>query len=183
VDADMRKPRLHHVFSVPGKKGLSHLLAHDRELGLDDLVTPTGIENLFLLPCGVIPSNPVEVLDSARFGELVAEIRSKFDVAIFDSPPGFALVDPIVIGKRVDGLLMVIRSFVTPKAPTQQFAARLQEANVRLLGVVLNNADVPRRSYYYYYGSSYYSGYRYYAKYYEQEGDTTERKKRRAAAA
>ncbi|MBT3192690.1 MAG: polysaccharide biosynthesis tyrosine autokinase [Verrucomicrobia bacterium] len=168
VDADMRKPRLHRVFKAKGKLGLSSLLsANGHELS--DVIQKTPVENLDFIPCGPIPRNPAELLEDQRFKDCLLQFRENYDFVVFDSPPGFSLVDSLIIGKFTDGLLLVVRSFVTPKAAAQQFGTRLAEANVRLLGVAMNNVDIPRGGHYY--GGYYYGGKKY-AKYYREEDVT-----------
>ncbi|MFC1453439.1 polysaccharide biosynthesis tyrosine autokinase, partial [Verrucomicrobiota bacterium] len=168
IDSDMRKPRLHNVFSVMPEKGLANLLASEEDLRLEDVVLQTTLENLSFLPCGPVPHNPVEMLDSKRFGDILAEIESKFEFTVFDSPPGITMADPLIMGKRTGGVLLVVRSFVTPKHAVRDFTTHMREADVRLLGVVLNNVDTPKGGYYGYY----YENYRYYRPYgrYEEPG-------------
>ncbi len=166
VDADMRKPRLHRVFGTPSDNGVASLLTADQPADfdlsaeLDAVVSKTNVANLDMLPCGPIPDNPAELLESDRFAAFLAAARKRYDFVVIDSPPGFSLVDPLVIAKQVDGLVLVVRSFVTPKAAAQQFTTRLSEADARLLGVVLNNVDTPKAvGYYGYYGHGKYTEY------------------------
>ena len=174
VDTDMRKPRLHHVFRGPDTRGLSSLLASaPGTLMPSEVIVPTAVENLFFLPTGPIPPNPVEMLDSARFHQLIGELQKQYDLLIFDSPPALNLVDSVVIGKRVDGLVLVVRSFVTNKFAAQQVAKQVAATKVKLLGVVLNNVDMPAGTYYY---SSYY--YNRYGSYYAEEGGAADKKRR-----
>ena len=163
VDADMRKPRLHRVFNSTATEGLSNLLS-DTTCKLEDVAHKTQIENLDFLPCGPIPRNPAELLEADAFRTRLDAMHERYDFIIFDSPPGFSLVDSLIIGKYTDGLILVSRSFTTPKAAVQQFAMRLAEADVRLLGVALNNVDLPHGGRYY----GYYGGKRY-EKYYREE--------------
>jgi capsular exopolysaccharide synthesis family protein len=165
VDADMRKPRLHSIFGMKTGTGLSRLLG-DPATTVEMVAQKTDIPNLDFIPCGPIPRNPAELLDSARFEKTIATLRETYDFIVFDSPPGFSLVDSLVIAKHTDGLILIIKSFQTPKAAAEQFATRLYEANVRLLGVVLNTMDAPRSGYY---GGYYQAGGRRYAKYYREE--------------
>jgi len=170
VDADMRKPRLHKVFGISTKKGLSSLLSADNEEKIDAYAYQTNVENLYFMPCGVIPANPVEMLDSKRFDQLIKEMESVFDAVIIDSPPSLALVDALIVAKRAAGIVLVVRSFVTPKYAGRQVVEQLREAGVKLLGVVLNNVDQPKGGYSY--GGAYHYGRygQYYARYYG--GDT-----------
>lgn len=157
VDADLRRPRLHKVFPVPNQHGFADLLSREPGVTVDMTAHPTGITNLWMMPCGTLPPNPVELLDSPRLDALLQQMLEKFDLVIFDSPPGLSLVDANVISRHVDGLLLVVRSFSTEKAAVMHVADELRADNVRLLGVVLNNVDVPENRYGYYY-----SKYRYY---------------------
>ena len=174
VDADMRKPRLHKAFSVSAERGLSSLLSGDETIDIDDVLVSTNVEHLSFLPCGAIPAYPAERLESARFADLLKQLETRFDFVVVDSPPGFALVDSLVIGRHVGGLLLVVRSFVTPKEAAQQLVSRIREAGVHLLGVVLNNIDVPTGFYGYQYGH-----YRYAYKY--GSGLEPQKKKQRAS--
>ena len=160
VDTDMRKPRLHTVFKCRSDVGLSNLLASG-SMDPESVIGKTDVDNLFYLPTGPVPPNPVEMLDSARFGKLIDDFLKRYELVIFDSPPSLNLVDALVIGKRVDGLVMVARTFVTNKFAAQQVARQIHASKVRMLGVVLNNVDMPSGTYYssYYYGryGSYYA--------------------------
>ncbi|NCD32018.1 MAG: polysaccharide biosynthesis tyrosine autokinase [Spartobacteria bacterium] len=168
VDTDMRKPRLNKVFGMDNKKGLSNILIGDDSVRLDDVIMQTEVENLYFMPCGPIPPHPVELLEKPEFARLVAHVKERFDFVVFDTPPSHNLVDSMVIGKMIDGIMLVVRSFSTPKQAAKSVADRIHQAtNIRLLGVILNNIDEPKsRGYYggYYYG-------RYYGKYYKYEED------------
>lgn len=169
IDTDMRKPRLQHVFPGGGKLGIADLLAADNQLDPGSLVHPTPVDNLFYLPAGTIPPNPVELLDSSRFDALLARLKSDFEMIILDAPPSLSMADAMILGKRTDGILLVARAFSTNKFAARQVAQKFQAARVRILGVLLNNVDAPSEGYY-----SYYSHYSYY-KYY-QYGETPKRK-------
>ena len=176
LDTDMRKPRLHKVFRDVHDIGMSNLLVADSgTLTPEQAIVPTGIDNLFFLPTGPIPPNPVEMLDSARFVQLIEVLLKRFDLLIFDAPPVLNLVDALVIGKRVDGLLLVARTFVTNKFAAQQVGKQIATSKVKMLGVILNNVDMPSGTSYYY--SSYYS--RYGSYYYAEESKKHRSKKGR----
>lgn len=170
VDADLRKPRLHRVFDVDTGRGFSTLLAGPREPVTDEVFHKTDVDNLFFLPCGPIPPNPVELLDSDRFIEVLKELQERFDLIVFDSPPGYSLVDSVVMARSTNGLLLVVRSMVTPKMAAAQMATRVRATGAYLLGAVLNNVDVPRHAQYGYYR---YGSYQYGKYYYEAETEET----------
>jgi succinoglycan biosynthesis transport protein ExoP len=155
IDADMRKPRLHHVFPVTTTHGLADLLTGTAGASLDSAMQPTTIPNLWFMPCGILPAYPVEIIDSPQFTDLLLHLRRQFDAIIFDSPPGLSLIDSTVMAKQLDGMLLVIRSTITKKTPVQHFSQSLREARVHLLGVVLNNVDIPMHRYGYHYGYHY----------------------------
>ena len=169
IDTDMRKPRLQHVFPGGPREGISDLLAAGSQFDPASLVRPTPVENLFFLPTGTIPPNPVELLDSSRLDALLARLKSDFDMVILDAPPSLTMADAMILGKRTDGLLLVARAFSTNKFAARQVAGKFRDARIRVLGVLLNNVDAPSEGYY-----SYYSHYSYY-KYY-QYGDTSKQK-------
>jgi capsular exopolysaccharide synthesis family protein len=157
VDCDLRKPRLAKLFPGCGKKGISDCLAgRDDPL---DAVFETRIENLFFLPSGTIPPNPVELLDSERFAAVKEKLAKAFDIVIFDAPPALNMVDALVLAKRTDGLVLVTRAFVTSKFAARQLARQIAVANTRVLGVLLNNVDTTAGDYYYggYYNNYYYA--------------------------
>lgn len=144
VDADLRRPRLHRAFGVAGAEGLSSLLIGSRELG--DLLQPTPVHNLALLPCGVIPPNPVELLaDGVRTAR--EAMLARFDLVVFDSPPVGIVSDTCVIGTEVDRTLFVVRGCRTNRAHARRALAQLRSTGTSVAGVVLNNSDVRAHRY------------------------------------
>jgi len=161
VDADMRRPRLHRIFDAPSQHGLSSLILG--EGSLSDFVRPSGIENLFLLPCGPIPPNPAELLHTASFVKVLAEMGSSFDRVIIDSPPVGVVADAVVISTHVDGTLMVLKAGKTDRLLAGQAVKQLRDVNSFLFGAVLNDLDLTDQkyghySYYYQYGHYYGQG-------------------------
>lgn len=160
VDTDMRKPRLRELFPGAPKNGISDLLVADSTLEPAQALFATSIANLTFLGAGTVPPNPVELLDSARFGSLLDQLRADFEMIIFDAPPALTMVDALVLGKKTDGLIMVTRAFVTNKYAARQMIRQIAAAHVKVLGILLNNVDTPAGSYgdyatygYYRYGS------------------------------
>lgn len=159
IDADLRKPRVHSVFHGRSDVGLANLLATP---GLDvaSAAVQTGIDNLFYLSSGPVPPNPVELLDSGRLGRRLEEWLKEFEMLVIDAPPALNLADALVIGRQVDGVVLVVRTFVTNKYAAQQVARQMAASKIKLLGVLLNNVDMPAGASY----SSYY--YTRYGNYY-----------------
>ncbi len=165
VDGDMRKPRLHKVFGLDGTLGLSSVLMG--EASLDEVIQATRVPGLYLIPCGSVPENPAELLQSDRFRELIAELAERFGMVVFDSPPVVPVTDAAIIGAAVDGVVLVARSGSTRREMIARAVDLLRGVNANLLGVVLNAIDVEGRrrgGYYYYY-------YRHYGEYYGQPED------------
>jgi len=153
VDSDLRRPVLHTLFGLPNDKGLSDTLLEDR-LDLDEYLRETGVENLRLLTSGHLPPNPSELLESARIEALVEEVRSKADVVLFDSPAILAVTDADVLGKHVDGVLLVVEAGRTQRETTDIASERLATVGSKILGVVLNKVRPSKVSFYYYRGES-----------------------------
>ncbi|BCA60723.1 GumC family protein [Sphingomonas sp. HMP6] len=156
IDADMRKPS----FSVPSGSegvGLSSLLA-----STDDLrnhITQTSIPNLFLVPSGPIPPNPVELLGGMRLREVLAEAEGMFDIVIFDSPPVMGLADAPILASVVDASIFVVQAGRIRRPAALRALARLEQAGARIVGGVITKFDLKGASYGYGYGYGY--GYSY----------------------
>lgn len=140
VDADFRRSRLHEMFGIDRAQGISSVMSGKSEL--TDAIFPTGVENLWLLPCGPRPSNPSELLTSERFKELLDVLRTKFDTILIDTPPLLAVTDPSAVAPRADSVLLVMRitKHVRPNALRARQALDALGANV--LGVVVNGVEV-----------------------------------------
>ena len=139
VDADMRYPKLHHVFAVPGEAGLSSLLT--AQGSLDDALQQTEVDNLFLLPSGPPPANPSELLLSARMKKLHEELKARADFVIFDTPSMIAFSDGAILAALLDATLLIVRANNVPGSSEDQVQALLAKARANIIGVVLN--DVP----------------------------------------
>jgi exopolysaccharide transport family protein len=164
LDCDMRKPSLHKVLGYPRDKGMSSILVGNCELR-DALIT-TQVPNLDIIPCGPIPPNPSEILGSPRMSKLMELLRKSYSRIIIDSPPITAVTDAVVLGRMVDGTVLVIRAGATPRDIVRNGLSQLKGVNSPILGVVLNGVDMDRDGYYYY---------QYYYYYYGEDG---ERKKK-----
>lgn len=156
VDGDLRRPRLHRTFSAPSQSGLSTLILG--EAGPDEAIKSTGVERLFLLPAGPVPPNPAELLQSARYREVLNELAPRFDRIIIDSPPVGVVTDALVMSAQADGVVVVLRAGVTPKKAAARGRRTLLDVKAHVYGAVLNDVDLGSRvgQYYYYYRYGYY---------------------------
>lgn len=149
IDADMRKPSLHHVFSLANRIGLSSLLSN--QLQLDEVISDASIPNLHVITAGPIPPNPSEMLGSQRLHKLMAEMRERYDMILFDTPPIMAVTDSLILSALCDGVIMVVQAEKVRKDHVKKTKASLQHVNAPLLGVVLNNVQRHRGKIYHYY--------------------------------
>jgi polysaccharide biosynthesis transport protein len=152
IDTDMRRPRLHTATGVSSTRGLSNLILGDDNY--DELIKGTEIPNLFVLPCGPLPPNPAELLMTKRFETVLAELSSRFDRIILDSPPLQAVTDAVVLSKLTDGVILVVRAGKTVRDEVKRSSNMVRDVGGKIFGVVLNEFD--RRDGSTYYGYSYY---------------------------
>ena len=154
VDADLRRPRVHHQFGINRLPGLSDALNGG------DLEPVPVADDLYVLPAGALVPNPAEHLGSAAFRDLVARLRESYDMIIFDAPPVMAATDPVLLSTQMDGTILVASSGKTKTFELQYADEELQRVGARTIGVVLNGFDVSseygyRYQYAYQYGSKY----------------------------
>jgi capsular exopolysaccharide synthesis family protein len=164
VDADMRRPRMHEALGRSQEPGLSNVLV--AEASLADALRPTSVKNLTFLGAGHVPPNPVELLCSPKYLELVAELKRRFDWVIIDAPPVMPVTDAAVVANTAGGVLFVVGSEMTPRQNAIAAVEQLRGANAKFIGAVLNRVNVQRHSYYY---SPYYR--KEYGKYYQRSAN------------
>lgn len=160
IDADMRNPTIHRLFSIPVKNGLSEILA-----GLTDNITvsKTDIENLSLLTAGKIPPNPSELLSSERMDKLLSFVKQHYDCVFIDTPPVNLVTDPTSFASKVTGYIIIVKSGVTDTQNTKRAVLALSNVGANIVGFVLNDAVESNGLKYYSYGK--YRGYRYKYRY------------------
>jgi len=139
VDADMRHPNLHGILGVPQTPGLSDLLVGG--VGVTEVVRPTLIPGLFVIPAGPVPTNPSELLYSPRFTQALATLGERFAHIVIDTPPLLGVADTLVLAPRVEGVILVLRHGRAARNAAERAVQMLGSVRARLLGVVLNHAD------------------------------------------
>lgn len=154
VDADLRKPRQHHIFEIANIKGLVNTMVQNE--ALSTVIQPGPIDGLSLITSGPIPPNPSELLASNKMAAFLNDVRDDFDIVLIDSPPVIAVTDAALLATRVDGVILVIKSGVTRIDLINNAIEQLKKANEKFLGVVLNQVKITPGdyNYYYYYGNS-----------------------------
>ncbi|WP_422659321.1 CpsD/CapB family tyrosine-protein kinase [Paenibacillus sp. EC2-1] len=136
IDADMRKPSLHRVFSQPNHQGLSTLLMG--QTSVEDSIQETIIDQLFLLPSGPIPANSSELLDSVVMRELLELFKQQYDVILIDTPSVLSVSDSVIVSALCDGVVMIVASGKVRKDHLKKAKEQLDHVNARMLGIVIN---------------------------------------------
>jgi capsular exopolysaccharide synthesis family protein len=159
VDTDMRRPRLHKALGVGNENGMSRVIVGESEI--EDAVKTTEVPNLWVMPCGPLPPNPAELLQTEKFEALVKRLGEKYDRVIFDSPPVLAVTDAVVLSRVVDGVIVVVRAGRTSRDALIRARRSLKAADPNIAGVVLNDVNLKSphyASYYNYYHYGYHKG-------------------------
>ncbi|CAN5210014.1 exopolysaccharide regulatory tyrosine autokinase VpsO [soil metagenome] len=172
VDADLRRPVQHTMFDVSNKIGLTNYLTTDMKL--EDVIFPTTVENLSLLPSGILPSDAVGILNSQRMSDMIAELKTRYDIVFFDSPPMLGVSDASVLASEVDQTIIVVQHRRFPRAMLTRVKQAVLGVGGNVLGVVLNNVDLKHDQNYYYY-TNYYG-------YYQPRDNESKRDTRKATA-
>lgn len=160
VDADMRRPRIHTIFGLKNRNGLSTILANKMsEAEMLSLVEQHEESGLSVLTSGPIPPNPSELLGSEQMRRLVVALETTFTHIIIDSPPVASFTDGVLLSSLADGVLLVVHGGRASRAIVRRARQLLQDVGAKIFGVVLNNVNVRSHDYYYYqhYYSHYYS--------------------------
>lgn len=160
LDADMRRPRLHSIFGLENRVGLSTILANKMsEAEMLALVHQHEESGLYVLTSGAIPPNPAELLGSEQMYRLVAALEGTFTHIIIDSPPVASFTDGVLLSSMADGVLLVVHGGRASRAVVRRSRQLLQDVGAKIFGVVLNNVNLRSQDYYYYqhYNEHYYS--------------------------
>ncbi|NIA30516.1 MAG: polysaccharide biosynthesis tyrosine autokinase [Actinobacteria bacterium] len=219
IDADLRRPTIHHLFSLHREPGLSDILLHfynngdsyvpqskqrisvqknlahnvdtaqidnarlseapDRanrtiqkmaslDLAITEAVQLTPINKLEVLTCGVLPSNPSEVLASETMKDLLALVKQRYEFVVIDAPPIIAVTDAAVLAPHVDGLALIIESGRNDKEIILKAKNLLDRVGVNIVGAILNNVHE----------KNLYGDYNYYYTYYAKAGEENGKRKK-----
>ena len=163
IDADVRKSVFATKFTSNSEKivGLSEYLSGQAEF--DDIIYATQNKNLQLIFAGAVPPNPVELLGSAKFAELVKSMREEYDYVIIDAAPLGPVIDASVISTVCDGAIMVITANYIAQRFALDVKEQLEKSGCKVLGAILNRVPTKGNSYYARYYRRYYGRYRKYS--------------------
>ena len=163
IDADLRRPGLTAMMGMRGVDGLSSVIRDDGDVVqmATANIRATGVDRLDVLPSGLRPTNPAELLASPRFAELLAWAETVYDQILIDSPPTLATSDTVVIGRLVDGVVMVVQPDKNRRRTVIRAKDSLIAMKIPLLGIVINRVGAENDRGYYGYESGYGYGYGY----------------------
>ena len=153
VDADLRRPTQHKIFETNNSVGLTNYLTTN--IALDEVVMPTAVENLSIMPSGILPADAVGILNSQRMSDMIAELKTRYDIIFFDSPPILGVSDGAVLASEVDQSIIIVQHRRFPRAMLQRVKQAISNVGGTVLGVVLNNVDLRHDPNYAYYTSYY----------------------------
>ncbi len=162
IDADLRRPRMHHIFGLTNETGLVDLLRQREPLvsQLNGSVQQTSIPNLSVMTSGQSGQGDTTLLHSMRIAELVELARKQFDMVLIDTPPMLTMADARVIARHSDGVILVTRANQTSRDSIKDAAHRFTEDGVHIIGTILNDWNPKKSGRYGYY--KYYDKYKHY---------------------
>lgn len=165
VDADLRKPRIHSVFtdSRDSEGSLDYLFGQTQ---YEKIINKSEVRNLDFITVGSIPSNPSEILGSPAFKSFVDKLRSDYEIIFFDAPPIMAVSDPEILARFVDVCLLVVSANTSEIDWVRESVDLLKQEHINFAGVLLNNFN---------YQSGYHSYYKYYDHYTDKYKDKTKK--------
>lgn len=162
VDADLRKGRQFSVFNVVARPGLSNYLSGVVNEGevydVDDIrsfIRETDIEDLYVIPAGDVPPNPAELLVNSRMNQLLLDLKSQYDIIIFDAPPALLVTDAIILARMVDTCMIVVAHQETKMDNLNKVQKAIKNVGGNVAGVVINKMPISVKRY----QDSYYGDY------------------------
>jgi capsular exopolysaccharide synthesis family protein len=156
VDADLRKPAVNSRLGLKREPGLSEVLIGNAQwqdvvqtapdlmlgkLGFDQILSAPGVDNLSIITSGHLPPNPSEFFNSQRFVDLIAACEENYDLVLFDCPPILPVADAVLIGPKVDGVVLVYQVGKIGRTPLLRAKTLLENAQAHIVGVVLSNVS------------------------------------------
>lgn len=154
VDADMRKSVLTTRYQIKEDvQGLSQYLSGQNT---EDIVYKTNIKNMDVVFAGPYAPNPAELLYENKLDEFIKKQRLQYDYIIIDAPPLANIVDTAVIGRCVDGAVIVVKSATVSQRMVKRVKDQLEKVNCKIIGAVLNGVEMKKNSYHYKYYGDYY---------------------------
>ena len=153
IDCDLRRPTIHQNFGVPREGGFVDVILGKKSL--NSVLRDTFIPKLKLLTSGELIRSPAEIFNHPHLKDFFAEIKFYFDTIVVDCSPAIPVSDPLILSSEMDGAILVIKAGKTPRELVKRTSDLMQDAGIRIFGIVLNDVEdiLP---YYYNYRYRYY---------------------------
>jgi capsular exopolysaccharide synthesis family protein len=151
IDFDLRRPKIHKLFHVPLKNGISNILVEG--IACRNAIKRAALENLDILTAGDVMENPSELFNGSAIHRIIDEMKFYYDIIIVDSPPLIPVMDPIILLEELDGVILVVKAGATQRDVVLRARELLDSQKDKIIGVIVNNS---KQSLPYYYNYSYY---------------------------
>lgn len=148
IDSDLRLGRIHKIFGVSNKKGLSNLLVEKEIDDFEEYIKKTEITDLYVMPRGTVPPNPSELLNSSNAKRIVEFLKENFDHIIFDGVPINGLPDSLIVAGLVDRVIIVASANYTKIEELNDTKKALEKIDANIAGVVVNRTNQAKRGKY-----------------------------------
>ena len=174
IGLDIRKPRLVKLFGLPSnKKGITNFLVGEKaayDLLEEQIYRGVANENLDVLPAGIIPPNPGELITRDLLDQALEYFKTKYDYIIIDTPPVGLVSDTFELGRLFNITFFVVRSEKTTRSDVDMINRINEEGRLPRINLVFNGVDLKKKKYGFYYGYGRYGGYSKYGTYYGRYG-------------
>lgn len=151
IDADLRLGRLHKIFNVSNKMGLSNLiLNYNFEVKYENFIQKTNVNGLFVIPRGIVPPNPSELLGTEKSEDIIHDLKKIFDCIIIDATPINGLSDALILTRNVDEVVIICKYGKTDLGDLEECKKALLNADAKIAGVVINSMPKTKNKYGYY---------------------------------
>lgn len=147
IDCDFRRPSVHKVFLLDNEAGMSNVFTGRDPV--ENVIVPSGVDHLDVLPCGPLPTNPSEILNSRPFAELISKLAARYDHIVIDSPPIIPVTDARILAGMCDMTVLVVRAEKSTRKSIRLARDILVGVRARLLGTIVNDLTGKKDSYYY----------------------------------
>jgi succinoglycan biosynthesis transport protein ExoP len=138
VDADLRRPGVHEMFSLTNARGLTDMV-HSDDTTMKEVIRATEEPNLSIITAGTVPPNPAELLGSGRMAVILDRLRNEAEIVVFDTAPVGAVTDAAILAAKADATLFVVQPLRTTERVVRRGRGALAKVNARVIGAVLNN--------------------------------------------
>lgn len=138
VDADLRRPQLHKRLNLNNMRGLTNVISSE-DLDVNEVIQPSNIEeNLYIMTAGQMPPDPTRLLSSEKMQNIMGQLKSNFNLVIYDTPPLLGFADANILATTTDGVVLVVGLGKTDRYPLMQVVDGLKISGTNVLGVIAN---------------------------------------------